>query len=260
MRHPRPAHGASCHRHVNFSVPFVVVRVWSAAAAVPSEVGAHIYPHPAPFNDSLRVRAHAFRRGRTLPLHARGALHFPAPPLPVHACSLSHTAITSLNSPQVLSLPIEDVLVLDVDDGRVTVAGAAVTLQNPLLQPLPGQHWSRLADAVYAMLDAYSGSEAVGYPGYALVVWDVYDVCDACFTTRLPPQVLAICGAFFEFFMAVMGSYGKHMKQETHGKVMDFDSFTRTQSPDMQPFVSALRHVQMCVNPSQQNQFSLMYF
>jgi hypothetical protein len=26
-------------------------------------------------------------------------------------------------------------------------------------------------------------------------------------------QVIAICGAFFEFFMAVMGSYGKHMKQ-----------------------------------------------
>ena len=158
-------------------------------------------------------------------------------------------------------------LVLDVDDGRVTVAGTAVTLQNPLLQPLPGQHWSRLADAVYAMLDAYSGSEAVGHIGYAWVVWVVWRVWHVCmmrvrayFTTRPPLQVLAICGAFFEFFMSVMGSYGKHMKQETHGKVMDFDSFTRTQSPDMQPFVSALRHVQMCVNPSQQHPFSLMYF
>ncbi len=57
-------------------------------------------------------------------------------------------------------------------------AGEAVTLQHPLLQPLPGQvlpsppkhssavliphqHWSRLADAVYATLDAYSGSDAV---------------------------------------------------------------------------------------------------
>jgi hypothetical protein len=122
-------------------------------------------------------------------------------------------------------MPIEDVLVLDVDDGRVTVAGTllrpfcypfsfvfclfcrssrvgaalyrpvccrphltaaageAVTLQHALLQPLPGQvqpapqksnrriiylisvqHWNRLADAVYAMLDAYSGSEAVNRP------------------------------------------------------------------------------------------------
>jgi hypothetical protein len=26
-------------------------------------------------------------------------------------------------------------------------------------------------------------------------------------------QVIAICGSFFEFFMSVMGSYGKHMKQ-----------------------------------------------
>ena len=116
---------------------------------------------------------------------------------------------------------------------------------------------------MYAMLDAYSGSEAVGHTAYA---WDVWVVChvhhvyDAYFTTHPPLQVLAICGAFFEFFMSVMGSYGKHMKQETHGKVMDFDSFTRTQSPDMQPFVSALRHVQMCVNPSQQHPFSLMYF
>ena len=56
-----------------------------------------------------------------------------------------------------------------------------MTLQHALLQPLPGQvqpapnktaaeylisvqHWNRLADAVYAMLDAYSGSDAVNRP------------------------------------------------------------------------------------------------
>jgi hypothetical protein len=71
-----------------------------------------------------------------------------------HYSSLSVLIAAAL---QVLSLPIEDVLVLDVDDGRVTVAGAAalppsrassrvtfvsgeaVTLQHQLLQPLPGQ-------------------------------------------------------------------------------------------------------------------------
>ena len=77
----------------------------------------------------------------------------------LHNVSSHYSSISALiaAAPQVLSLPIEDVLVLDVDDGRVTVAGAAtlppsrasslvtfaageaVTLRHQLLQPLPGQ-------------------------------------------------------------------------------------------------------------------------
>ena len=73
------------------------------------------------------------------------------------------------------------------------------------------QHWNHLAEAVYSMLDAYSGSEAVTC-AYCLLR------CCCCRPVHHgrdddAVQVIAICGAFFEFFMAVMGSYGKHMKQ-----------------------------------------------
>jgi hypothetical protein len=49
--------------------------------------------------------------------------HIAAPTL----LPLSHTALP-LTYSKVLSMPIEDVLVLNVDDGRVTVAGACLQL------------------------------------------------------------------------------------------------------------------------------------